>query len=137
MGDNEPQNCDDLDFEGTEVHMSNELDLELEIRPSKISSPETVKLEVINRMETPYRIAPNLDPVVYRKTEGKWQKIALAARFPFPEYVTVSDTYSYEKEIPFSNWKPEPGTYLLLIPGKLLTDQSGEKVNIMSSIELH
>jgi hypothetical protein len=132
MNDNEPENCDELDFEGTEAHMSDELDLEL-----KISPPETVKLEVINRMETPYRIALNLDPAVYRKIEGKWQKIALAARFPFPEYVTVSDTYSYEKEIPFSNWKPEPGTYLLLIPGKLLTGQSGENVNTMSSIELH
>lgn len=136
MPENDRNNCGDLDFEGTVACSSDEFDVTLDIRPKKISVPSVVEFTVTNYMEFPYRFTPNSDPVVFTEGENSWEKFPLAGGLRVSENETVANSYSFKKEIPYSNWNPEPGRYLLLIHGQVLGEEINHKVNITDKIEV-
>ena len=125
-----------LDFGGTVACSSDEFDVTLDIEPTKISVPAVVEFTITNRMEFPYRFGPDNNPVVFTEGTDGWEKFPLAERLRISEDETVDDSYSFEKKIPFSNWKPEPGKYLLLIYGRVLEEEATHKVNVTDEIEI-
>jgi hypothetical protein len=136
MTENDHSEYADLDFEGTVACSSDEFDVTLDIEPKKISVPAVVEFTITNRMGFPYRFAPDNNPVVFTEGADGWEKLPLADRLRVYENETVDNSYSFEKEIPYSNWKPEPGKYLLLIYGRVLEEEATHKVNVTDEIEV-
>jgi hypothetical protein len=136
MPDEDHHKREDLDFEGTVACSSDEFDVALDVEPKKINVPAVVKFTITNRMEFPYRFGPDNNPVVFTEGTDGWEKFPLAERLRFSEDETVDKSYSFEKEIPYSNWNPEPGNYLLLIYGRVLEEEATHKVNVTDEIEV-
>lgn len=136
MTENDNRKCTDLDYEGVVACSSNKFGINLGIQPKKISLPSEVEITVTNQMDVPYRFAPNIDPVVFVEEEEGWEKFPLAGRLRFPEHKIVNDSFTFKKQIPYSNWNPKPGRYLLLIHGQVLTGETRKKVNVTDKIEV-
>jgi hypothetical protein len=136
MPDEDHHKREDLDFEGTVACSSDEFDVALDVEPKKINVPAVVEFTITNHMELPYRFTPNNNPVVFTEGENSWEKFPLAGGLRVSENETVANSYSLKKEIPYSNWNPEPGNYLLLIYGRVLEEEATHKVNVTDEIEV-
>lgn len=136
MTRNDEHGREDLDFGGVVAGSSNKYDISLEIQPKKISVPAEVEFTIINQMEVPYKFSPDKHPVVFSNSESGWQRLQVAERLRFTEEEVVDDKYSFTQEIPYSNWNPKVGEYLMLIYGRVLTDDGEVKVNLADKIEI-
>jgi hypothetical protein len=136
MTQNDQHGYEDLDFEGVVASSSDEFDVHLGIQPEEISVPSEVEFTITNNMEFPYEFSPDKYPVVFSEGEDGWEKFPVAERLVIREDVLVDDTYSFKREIPYSNWEPGSGRYLLLIYGRVLEEGASHKVNIVDTIEI-
>lgn len=110
-------------------------DVCLSLSPDTVSPPETIHVTVKNRGESPVTIYPDSYPLLYGNTEQGWSQIQIARRFTFTEPVLVEEEYSYCQSIPFSNWEPEPGTYLLAIDVESEYTEREEAHAVLSIVE--
>ncbi|WP_158057502.1 hypothetical protein [Halorussus halophilus] len=130
-----PKQCPAVKFEGEEVCPAHDLDIQLRIDPASVSLPAELTFTVENRTGNEFVFSPELDPLVYERVGG-WDPVSMARRLGSGERVTVTDSYTYAQEVPFANWEPEVGEYLVLVAGRLSLDGGDERrINLVEMVE--
>lgn len=107
--------CDGGDSTDHRVRDTEATDVRLSLSPDTVTPPETIDVTVRNCSESAITLYPDSYPLLYEQTEQGWSQVPLARDFNFTEPVLVDEEYTYRQSIPFSNWVPEPGTYLFAI----------------------
>ncbi|PSP80027.1 hypothetical protein BRC81_02175 [Halobacteriales archaeon QS_1_68_20] len=111
--------CPELDGVEGDTICSNDGSLFLEIEPRNVELPATVTFTIVNERDRDVSFHTEY-PLVYRDTGSDWEQDQYVRWNRSPTPTEVTDRRSFEMAVPFADsWEPEPGEYLVLLPGWL------------------